>query len=132
MTTRSAIGRVTETGAHEAVYVWKCGWPQEIGKVLLNSYNTSDKVDKLFTYLSQKNRALELLSDTPENSILMPQQYMDEHKGPLVYPDIVGMTSKHADLMYLYLWDDPVWLVYTEQSDDEGYEWDVEGRLPLP
>lgn len=147
MSTRSAIGIRNADGTVKAIYCHNDGYIEHNGKILLENYNTSEKIESLLalgdlSYLGSKMNP----DPTKPHSFNAPQAGVviayhrdrgEELETACVWESVYDFTMKNPeqyDTEYLYYFnpDDGEWYVY-DVCDKKKWEklssyfWTVKG-----
>ena len=129
MATRSNIGIVNEDGSITGIYCHFDGYPEYVGKMLLNHYTTSDIVNGLMnlgnlSILSESlysTTGINLYSDNNRHTFNNPQDGVcvaygrdrgEQNVDSVKYEDLGQYEDMAADTLaeYQYLFDDGKWM----------------------
>ena len=129
MATRSNIGIVNEDGSITGIYCHYDGYPEYVGKMLLNHYTTSDIVNGLMnlgdlSILSESlysTTGINLYSDNNRHTFDNPQKGVcvaygrdrgEQNVDSVIYEDLGQYEDMAADTLaeYQYLFEDSKWM----------------------
>ena len=120
MATRSNIGIVNEDGSITGIYCHFDGYPEYVGKMLLNHYTTSDIVNGLMN-LGDLSILSENMNPTGPHSFNNPQKGVcvaygrdrgEQNVDSVKYEDLGQYEDMAADTLaeYQYLFKDGKWM----------------------
>ena len=119
MATRSIICRTIGNGLVRGIYCHFDGYPNGVGEILYNCYQSARRLDQLF-----KRGDISSLGPTPNRAThpfgWSPKYGVEEEYAAFVCPenDIVS-GSHHIDVEYVYLWRKGAWWVAENEFEKE-------------
>lgn len=131
MGSRSAIGMKNEKGQIEAIYCHWDGYPEWVGKILVENYDTKEKVEELLALgdLSSLGKRVKPNEDeihTYENPVddvtIAYHRDRGEELNPAgTYSSIEEFITefKEAWCSYFYVFDNGDWYVYEDSNDNK-------------
>lgn len=129
MATRSAIVELTKEGVFRGIYCHNDGYPEYNGKMLVNYYNSQEKVSELISLgsISSLDREVKPLEGQEhsfdERASGVTVAYFRDRGEPLEYTQtIVGDTLREVagkiDYAYLYLFKDGKWFLVQDEIEN--------------
>ena len=128
MSTRSYVGRKLDNGKIKYIYCHFDGYPDSLGVVLYDHYNTKEKIDELLSFGDASSIHERLHPTDPAHHNIDG----DREEGVCCFygrdRGEKGVDAKTADTLddltndwcisYVYVWDDGKWLVQGGKQQD--------------
>jgi hypothetical protein len=113
MATRSTIAQLNKDGTITSIYCHWDGYPEGVGSVLDNHYNTDEMVDKLLN-IGDISTLCENIDQTMKNSYRVTNNNPDLICDKITHTDLRDWLDfrKNNWCEYGYLWDGIIWNVY--------------------
>ena len=140
MSTRSAIGIKNKKGEVKAIYCHFDGYPEYVGKVLVENYDTTEKVEELLALgdlssLGERVKPNENETHTFENSVddvtvAYHRDRGEELIAARTYSSIGKFIRAFEDAWceFFYVFDNNEWYVYTKVNDGKPVRKVLEGN----
>lgn len=123
MATRSAIGVRTVTGQVTAIYCHWDGYPEHNGRILMENYRTTDKINELISLGALSSLREEIGEqhdfnaryeggDVREDWCVAYHRDRGEELDIKVFPDVKSFVEQFdMGVEYYYIWNGQDWLV---------------------
>ena len=138
MSTRCRIGLRNEDGSITSIYCHHDGYPDYVGRVLVENYKTEDKIKKLLELGDISRLGTEPVDNPKAWESCKPGEYEKFHpdnmcdtyksRGETSPAKTSKRLSDYIDLTsgswgnYCYLFEDVCWYIVKRNADEDGYD----------
>ena len=111
MSTRSAIAKKDEFGNFVSIYCHFDGYPEHNGNILVNFYNTEEKVDELLSHGDASS-----INSTIEESVFYHRDRGEELSEPEHFHSLTEFINYFSDCEYFYIFEDNKWKCFNRNQ----------------